>query len=248
LTPPSARKPLPTPTTRTRWPLTEAASPTRTPLVDIGTVHDHRVRLRQPHALLRRDDARVGHGIGPRIDAGDIDRLAAASARAAPIGIDPLEWLDPHHLRSIRRCISTSGSMARPQADALGPGIADPQIGRRAGDVDAGAAEDAQHQRCLEQLEQAGKSHRQHRRQEPAPFVQQRLAGQRDHQRTASASAAVDGNGAPPNALYKPTNARSRASVVSMPARSDCDSPLRLDPIGRCRQPQPHGCPAPAAP
>jgi hypothetical protein len=141
--------------------------------------------------------------------------------RPAPVAIDPDIRLDPFHCRVHQDAGLHASVDSAPLAHALRAGIADPDVGRRAGDIDAGAAEDTQYQGDLQQLQQAGETHRKHRWQKASPFVDERLAGERHHQGVALSASDADageggaeavafgasafGKGAPPSALNKAT-------------------------------------------
>src|SRR6185312_1314570 len=89
---------------------------------------------------------------------------------------------------------------------------------------------DPEHQRGLHQQQQARERDRQHRRQEAPPFVDQRLARERDH---GFAAASAAGNGAPPNALYNATYASPCASRAC--SRSSSDSVSASCASASCR-------------
>src|SRR6185312_5617732 len=132
-TPPSARRPLATPTTRTRWPLIAALSPTRTPSLSISARSMITARLAQAGAQRGRQRLGKHHGVRPRVDARDEHRFAAGAARAAPIGIDPIERLDLDHGRVRAQQHGQVGVDRPAQVDALRAGIADPEISRGTG-------------------------------------------------------------------------------------------------------------------
>jgi hypothetical protein len=166
-------------------------------LGQIGAVDDDTVRFFELGAELGRQHVGEQQAIRPRIDARHEHRDAAAVDGAAPVAIDPAERLHAldvgiHHqpdLDIIRN---------RPaELDALRAGVTDPEIAARFADIDRRAVEDAEHERGLHQQQEARKRDGEHRRQEPAPFVQERLARERNHQAGGSA----DGIGAPPSAL-----------------------------------------------
>ena len=183
LTPPSARRPLATPTTRTRWPLMVALPPMPTPSLSRSarsTITASGVcrRLRRCGGRARENMSPFGPGLMP-----ETNTDTPPVPRGAPVAVDPQERLNAGDL-GIH--VQQRGHVGRDRAalvHALGARVSDPDVGARAGDVDRGATEDAQHQRGLQQLQQAGEADRQHRRQEAPPLVDQRLAGQGDHQR-----------------------------------------------------------------
>ncbi|MCW0417654.1 hypothetical protein NB689_003408 [Xanthomonas sacchari] len=176
-----------------------AAADADAELVQFRAVHHHGVRFAQRRAQGGAEQTGEHQPAVAGVDAGDVDRHRTGVAGAAPVAVEPDERLDLRHPRvqvQRRGRVRIDGAAL---VHALRAGIAQPQVGVGAGHIDAGAAEDAQHQRGLQQQQQAGEAHRHHYRQEAAPLVAQGLAGQRDHQGCAPSwllTAPVPGIGA----------------------------------------------------
>ncbi|MNS96811.1 hypothetical protein D3C72_1311260 [compost metagenome] len=186
--------------------------------VQVRTVDDHRTGFAQLCTQLRRQDAREHHRVVRRGDAGQIHRHVACALRAgAPLAVDPFVGLDAGDIRVHAQPAFDVRADRMAVVHALRTGKASPDIGGRCLHVDCSGTEDAQHQRCLHDQQDTGETHGQHHRQEPAPLVNQRLTGKRDHCASPSGST---GKGAPPTARYSDAKASTRAPCA--PIRSAC--------------------------